>query len=567
MGYGENYWLRRLDTGRLGRRRFVGGTAVAGVGAASLALVGCGKGSSNNSGNLAVDATATPAATAAATQVAKPGGTYISGATGPIAGVDPHSSVYGGAAIVPVVYNYLLHEQVVMDAAVARGITYDLAASHKREADNVTYTFNLRNNVKIQPNKYGIAERPLDSDDVKASFDRMADPKSGANANGFFTRWVDKYVTPDKQTVQVVMKKPYAWTEASLGDNQFGAIVPKEWLANANLKKDAVGASGFMVNQLTEGQAAQMDKNPNYYRTGRPYIDSWVIKYFADQTTYRTAFQAGQLDIYAPVNHNESNQLKSADPTLIQYSDPSINFNSFWMNTTQKPWDDPRVRRAVNMAMNRQEYIDIIGQGVGEAIGPMTYCFKQALSPADLTKAQPFDVNGAKALFQQAGVTAFNFQYPTSSNVVDYVNIFVRHMQAAGVTATAQPLDAGTWVAGWFQSKLSASLSLNQQYMTPDAALGWWHTGSIHGNKTYDSGFSDPDVDAAIDKAASVLDEAGQIQAYQDAQKLILSKDPAMLNFFGQRAEIVVKPYVKNYVPALGSLWYTTLPDLWLDKA
>ena len=560
----NNYWLRKA-AGRINRRGFIGGAVALGTGAAGLGIVGCGGG--NGSGKLAVDATSTPAPTPAATQAARPGGTFLSGATGSISGVDPHNSVYNGAGIVPVVYNYLLREQAVMDAAVAKGVTYDLAASHKREADGITYTFNLRNNVKIQPNKYGIAERPLDSDDVKASFDRMADKKSAAGAFGFFNRWVDKYDAPDKQTVRLVMKKPYAWTEAVLGNNLYGAIVPKEWLADPNLKKDAVGASGFMVKQLTEGQVAQVDKNPNYYRTGRPYVDSWAMKQFADYTTWRTAFQAGQLDIYTPVNHDESNELKNADKTLVQYSDPSLDFDSFWMNVTQKPWDDPRARRAVNMAMNRKEYVDIIGHGVGEPIGPLTYAFKQALSPADLAKAQPFDVTGAKALFQQAGVTAFKFQHPTSSNVVDYVNIFVRQLQAAGVTATPEPQDAGTWVAGYFQGKLSASLSLNQQYMYPDHAMQWYHTGGIFGNNTYNTGQSDPELDDAIDKAAAIFDDAGQVKAYQDLQKLVLSKDPAMIHIFGQRTERLVKPYVKNYVAGLGSLWYTTLPDLWLDKA
>lgn len=558
------YW-ERVTTQRLGRRRFVGGAAMAGVGAASLGLVGCGD--DDDGGGVSAGATSTPAPTAVATPAPKKGGTYTTGATGPFAGVDPHNSVYGGAEIVPIVYNYLLRRQVAPAAADAKGVVYDLAESHKREADNLTYTFKLRGDVKIGPNKYNVSERVLDSEDVKASFDRMADKAKAASAWGFFNRWVDKYDFPDAKTVRLVTKKPYAWVEAVLGNNLMGAIVPKEWLADANLKKDAVGAGPFMLKQLTEGQQAALDKNPNYYRAGIPYVDSMVRKRFADQATARTAFQANQTDTYVAQNRDESNELKNADKSLQQFSDPGLGFNSFWMKITEKPWDDPRVRRAVNMAMNRKEFIDIIGHGVGEPIGPLTYAFKEALSKEELAKLQPFDVAGAKKLFQEAGVTEFKFQHPTSSNVVDYVNIFVRNMQAAGVAAKPEPLDAGTWVAQYFQSKLTASLSLNQTYQYPDHAMQWHHTGGIFGNNTYNTGFSDPALDEAIDKAAGIFDDAERTKAYQELQRSILAKDPAMLHIYGQRAEVLVRGYVKNYPAGLSSLGYWYDPEVWIDKA
>lgn len=557
----DNYWLR-ATSGRVNRRKFVGGAAFAGLGAASMALVGCGGG--NSGSKLAVNATSTPSAQP--TLPAKPGGTYNTAFTGPFAGVDPHNSVYGGAGILPMVYNYLFRMEVAPDAAAAKGIQYDLASSYKLEADNITYTFKLRNDVKVAANKNGVPERVIDSSDVKANWDRISDPKVGAIAYSQFHGWVDKYDTPDKQTVRLIMKKPYAWTEAVVGSNLRGAIVPQEWLANANLKKDTVGGGPFTLTQLTEGQIAQMDKNPTYYRQGRPYLDSYVIKSFADQTTYRTAFQSKQIDVYGPTNHDENLQLKQADNTLESFSDPSLGFLSFWMNTRMKPWDDPRVRRATNLATNRQEYIDVIGHGVGQAIAVLTYAFKEALPADEVAKIQPFDVATAKQLFSAAGVTQFNFQYPTSSNTPDYMNIFVRQMQAAGVTATPQPLDAATWVAQYYQNKLSAHLAQNQTYSTPDVAIGWHHTNGIYGNNTYDTGFSDPAVDTAIDTAAGTLDPAARLKAYQDAQRLIQSKDPAVWHFFGVRSEAVAYPYVMNFPAGLGALGTAFINDVWLNK-
>ena len=559
----DNYWLRRAN-GRVSRRGFMGGVLAAGAGAAGLGVVGCGGGSS---GKIAADATSTPRPTAVATLTPKKGGTWNSGATGTIAGVAPFSSNYNGVFPIALAYNYLFVNSLLNPET---GYLYDLATKHQAQVDQVTWTFNLRADAKIAPNKYGIPERPLDADDVKASFDYIATKANGTNAYAPFSQYFDKWDAPDKQTFRLVTKKPYAFTENVISHNLYCPIVPREWIAKGAdmMKADAVGGGAYVIKELTEGQIERMEPNPNYWDTGKPYLGAMVVKQFSDLVTWRSAFQAGQTDSYAPQNADEAAQLVSAEKGLIRYSDPGLSYNSFWMNMKQKPWDDGRVRRAVNMATNRQEYIDIIGHGVGEPIGPITYAFKSEALPKDeLAKLQPFDVAGAKALFQQAGVTEFKFQHPTSSNVADYVTIFVRQMQAAGVTAKAEPLDAGTWYGQYLGSTLTASLSLNQQYVTPDLAVTWYRTGGITGNNRFDTGFSDREVDAALDKAAATIDAKARAMAYQDVQRLVYKKDPAFFNFFGIRNEYVIRPHIMNYPAGQATnIQYAMNKNVWINK-
>ncbi len=448
MSNENNYWTRRLATSRVDRRRLIGGAAVAGVGAAGFALVGCGGDSSSSSSTSPAGGGSTPAsAGATASATPKKGGIYTTAFTGPFAGADPHNSVYGGAGIVPEVYNYLFRNLLAI--APERGIIYDLAQSHQIEADKVTMTFKLRNDVKITPNTQNVPERVLDSADALASWQRIADPKSGSNAFFFTNTWIDKMDAPDAQTFRLILKSPYAWAEATVGNNLYGAIVPKETLASADLKTKPVGAGPFKLAELVEGDHAKMDRNPNYYKQGKPYLDSLVIRAFADQTTWLTAYTSQQVDYYVATNQDEAKQVQS-NVSGTQYShELGTGYLSFWMNTKNQPWSDPRVRQAVNLATNRDEYIQLIGHGVGEAMGPLSPVFgKYVLSKEELKAAQPFNVGDAKKLFDAAGIKEFSFSHPTSSNVGDYVNIFVRQMQAAGVTAKPQPLDAGTWVAG-----------------------------------------------------------------------------------------------------------------------
>ncbi len=560
----NNYWLRTTSQ-RLSRRRLMGGAAAAGVGATALGLVGCG---GDSGSKVAVDATSTPTAAVAATKAPKKGGIWNSGATGTISGFAPFSNNYNGVFANARTYNYLIVKNLF---APDVGILYDLASAHKVQADGVTWTLTLRPDVKIGPNKAGVPERALDAEDVKASFDYIGNKATGANAFQPFNDYFEKWDAPDRQTVRLITKKPYAFTEDVVAHHVYCPIVPKELVTKGTdaLKTDIAGGGAWVVKEATEGQLIRLEPNPNYWDKGKPYLDARVSKQFADQVTWRTAFQAGQIDSYAPPNADEAAELVKAEKGVIRNSNPSLNYLSFWMNLKQKPWSDARVRRAVNMATNRQEYIDIIGKGVGEPIGPITYAYKSEALPKDeLAKLQPFDSAGAKKLFREAGITEFKFQHPTSSVTVDYVTIFVRQMRDAGVTAKPEPLDAGTWYGQYAASALTASLSLNQQYVTPDLALGWYRTNGITGNNRFDTGFSDPEVDAALDKASSTIDAKARATAYQDVQRLLYKKDLPFFNFFGARAEAVHRPFIMNY-PTAGAANVDAHieKNAWIDKA
>jgi peptide/nickel transport system substrate-binding protein len=564
----RGYWQRALG-GRTSRRAVLRGSALGAAGLAGAALIGCGSSSKSTPTPAAATkaaGAATAAATAAATQAAQPktGGNYRTGFTGPFAGVDPHNSVYGGSGIVPQVYSYLIRKEVMRPDA---GTINELSSSHALQSDNVTWVFKLRADAKIAPNAHSVPERPMDSEDVVKSWDRVADAKVGSNGYIFFSRWVDKYDAPDAQTVRIILKKPYAWVEEQVGDNLQGAIVPKEWLASADIKKDAVGSGPFMLKELTEGQRAVMVRNPNYYETGKPYLDQTTILAFQDQATYRTAFSSGQLDGYGALDIEEAKQLEQSVKNVVRYEDTSTGYDSFWMRVDQPPWNDGRVRRAMNMAMDRSQYISLIGKGQGTAMGPVAPVFGDyALPAAELAKLQPYDPTQAKQLFSAAGVSEVAFNHPTSSNMNDYVNILVQQLQKVGVTAKPGPQDAGTWVAAYFSSKLAASFSLNQSYKTPDFALQWYHTGGITGNGHYDTGFSVPEVDAAIDKAAGTLPEADRKAAYLDAQRTVFKNDPPFLNVFNVAGNPLVYKTVQNYVHGPGtSINYYSVRNIWLN--
>ncbi|MBI2760497.1 MAG: ABC transporter substrate-binding protein [Chloroflexi bacterium] len=504
------------------------------------------------------------AATTAPEQQPKAGGEYRLGTTSATAGVDPHNSVLGGASIVPIVYNYLVRTSLL---APDKGILPELALSWEQAADKVTTIFKLRPDAMVQENTRGVPVRALDAEDVKLSFERVGDPKAAANGFSWVSRWVDRFEAVDKTTFKVVTKEPYAWTMNNIGNNLYSAVVPREWLASADIKKWAVGSGPYMLQTLEEGAQWSVARNPNFWEKGKPYITTRTMRIFADQATYRTAFSTNQLDAYAAITSAEAKQLIASRKETQFYQDPSLGFESFWMNTRVKPFDDPRVRRAIRRAVNPEEYIQIITTGDGITIGPVTYALKDYTLPVDeVKKLVPTNLQEAKQLLQAAGQSSFTIKPEFAPRNADHLNIFTRQLAAAGITVEGAALDLGAWAASLFQSKPPASFHSNQEYATPDIALAWHVTGGVFGNGKYDTGFSDPQVDADWKKAAGILDEKERIKAYQDLQRLIISKDMADFHFYALRANTVIANDVINAPRGLGSLGNYYAKDVWLNR-
>jgi ABC-type transport system substrate-binding protein len=117
-----------------------------------------------------------------------------------------------------------------------------------------------------------------------------------------------------------------------------------------------------------------------------------------------------------------------------------------------------------------------------------------------------------------------------------------------------------------FQSRPSASLTINQEYANPDLALHFHAAGGVTGNGRYDTGFSDAEVDAAIRKASGIQDEAARRAAYLDAQRLVFAKDPAVFFLTTREVDLLQTKALKGVRRGVGSLWTAFAPDYWLDR-
>ena len=239
----------------------------------------------------------------------------------------------------------------------------DLAESYTVSDDGLTYTFKLRDGVKFHNG------RVMTSADVKYSFERAVNPATQSPGGGYFSMiggyddvaggkvgTLSGIETPDDTTVVFKLSRPDA-TFLHLMAINFGYIVPKEEVekAGADWGKKPVGTGAFKFVEWVSGQNIKLERNKDYFRAGVPYLDNITFEFGQDPTVSVLRLKKGEIDILGdgipPAQFTEI----MGDPTNkdLRAAGNQLHTGYVTMNVTQPPFDNLKVRQAVNMAINK----------------------------------------------------------------------------------------------------------------------------------------------------------------------------------------------------------------------
>jgi peptide/nickel transport system substrate-binding protein len=295
-------------------------------------------------------------------------------------------------------------------------------------ADGRTITYHLRKDAKWSD---GV---PFSADDVVFSTKVVLNP-----ANNEVTRegWdlIDKIDEPDKYTVRYHLKKPYASYVvtyfSSGGANP--SVLPVHLLGklpninNAPYNALPVGIGPFKYASWKRSDSVTMVPNPLYFR-GRPKLQKIVFKIVPDRNTVMTQLQTHEIDLWTPVAAAFYDRLKTI-PGIAITRQPGYGFNHLDIQTQHPGLDDPRVRRALRMGIDREELKQKISHGIGiiqdDPVSPANPAFDKAV-PTDR-----FDLDAAGKLLDEAGWTmgpggirakgghAMNYVFATSTGTPD----------------------------------------------------------------------------------------------------------------------------------------------------
>ena len=283
-----------------------------------------------------------------------------------------------------------------------------LAESYALSEDGLTYTFRLRPGVKFHNG------REMTADDVKYSLDRVTNPATQSPGAGFFgsiagydaagDAGLSGVKVIDPLTVEITLSRPDATFLHVMALN-FASVVPKEAVeaAGDDFGKQPVGTGAYKLAEWTLGQRLVFDKNADYWRAGVPYLDSVVFEVGQEPVVALLRLQNGEVDVPGDGIPPAKFQEVMADPAQAErvVVGGQLHTGYITLNVTTPPFDKVEVRKAVNMAINKDRIVQIIN---GRAV-PATQPLPPSMPGYTAGYAgYAYDVEGAKALLAEAGV-------------------------------------------------------------------------------------------------------------------------------------------------------------------
>ncbi|GAC1316811.1 MAG: ABC transporter substrate-binding protein [Chloroflexota bacterium] len=403
----------------------------------------------------------------------------------------------------------------------------DLAESWTAMADGKTWIFKLRPNAKWH-NLAPLNGRPVTAEDVAWSFERFMQTSPQKSA---FNQ-VSNVSVADPSTVQFTLKDVYAPFENLLGSPVFW-IVPKEVVdQDGDLSRRVVGSGPFIFDKFDSGVSISGKRNADYYRPGEARVEAFVSLILPDTATQMAGLRAHELD-YLEVPDQELPGLKRSNPE-IQYVDREFNLLPFvYWKVDKPPFNDPRVRQAVSMALNRDNIIQVIlnGRGNWNNFVP-TALSEWWLDPRSgdqgpTAKNFQYDPATARQLLSAAG-------YPDGLKVnlistPGYGDVFAQSVElvqqgfkAAGIDATIQMQEYATYIATTFAGKFEGGNVLVYGLETPFTEPHDYLFNMYHPNGTRNhAGINDAKLTAMIEQQMRTLDKAARKQQIFDIQRYL----------------------------------------------
>jgi peptide/nickel transport system substrate-binding protein len=446
-----------------------------------------------------------------------------------------------------------------------------LAKSWTVSPDGRLYTFELQSGVKWHDGK------PFTADDVVFSVDkflRSEHPRARVVINQFVHNV--RALSPTK--VEIALKEPFApFLKAFVSDNM--PIVPKHIYDGKDFKTNPanqtpIGTGPFKLKEWRKGAYIQLEKNPDYWQKGKPYLDSIVFNVIPDAASRAVAFERGDVHVVSANDIDGVDVARLKKVANAQYTIEGWEMFSkqayMQMNFARAPFDNIKVRQAVMMGMNKKFIIDNIFFGLGKpATGPISST--TPFYDSNVT-AYNYDLKKARALIKESGVDVSKtpikiLAYPYGSSW-DRLGEYTRQsLEQLGFKVEIESADAGTWAKRVSDFDFDVTFSYTSQYGDP--ALGvsrlYLARNIVKGSAFVNNqGYNNPAMDKLWDQAASTVSTTERQALYSTIQKQLVN-DVANGYLFEMDIPTIYNSKVKNLIQSSIGL-NDTFADVYLEK-
>jgi peptide/nickel transport system substrate-binding protein len=447
----------------------------------------------------------------------------------------------------------------------------DLAQSWTVSDDYLSYTFKLHQGVKFHDGS------ELTSADVKASWDRIISPPEGViSARRSNYQMIKRIEAPDLYTVVFRLNHPSPSFLTTLA-HPANFIFAKKYLNQdpQYYKAHAVGTGPFKLKNYVRGSHIELERNPNYWKKGLPYLDGITYFIIKDTSARAKALRSDRVDAelrYLPRSEADAIKEQLGDRIVVATPRPS-NTHGVTFNIDKKPFDDERVRKALSLALDRYDMAKTLGPiALLDTVGGMMHPdSKWGLSQEELEQFPGFgrdhqaNLQEAKRLLAEAGYPDGFKTVLTNRNLkTPYIDMGVYLISAwkkIGVEAEHKLEETATWS----QSRVNRDFELvgdpygSATVGDPDEMLDKFVTGAQENFGR----FSDPVVDALFAQQAREMNEQKRIQLVKEIDKRILEKVWRIQGLWYTRVE-VRSAKIRNYEPQPSHWMNRRFEDVWL---
>ena len=530
--------------------------------AASLAMTGCG-GSGGSTGDTSAAGGETPAATAPAAGESKGAQVDTAGYLIAVLNADIQTADVQKTSKdyqTPMnIFDRLVDIQVGEDGSTS--IEPSLAESWDISEDGLTYTFHLRQGVKFHNGNDFTAE------DVAYTFHRLLTVEGGVNS-GFVDQVkgsdellagtadsLEGLEVVDDYTVKITLKEPYAAFLAcisspgvSIYDSEATEAAGDQFGLDPAV---TVGTGPFVFTSWTLNDQLVLTRNDDYWK-GSTKLPGVVVKIVPDTETQTMMFESGELDII-----DLDFVTDATDRFVATYPDQIVEGNRvgttyFTMNQNIEPFNNLQVRKAVQMAIDRQAILDALYGGRGQV--------EQGIFPHGLIgfnpnqEVIPYDPEAAKALLAEAGYAdGFTMELAADSSASDTVTmaleIIKEQLAEVGINAEIKNYDQATWLDTRKSGELGSFMSTwTADFNDPDNFI-YTFFGNAENTKIRSLNYPDAGVMARVAAARGIVNDDERIAEYNALEEKLIHEDAAWVPMYSRKHLWAVSKRVQDFVP------------------
>ena len=431
------------------------------------------------------------------------GGDVVVGIQQDLDSLDPHKAVAAGTS--EVLFN-------IFEGLVKPNENGDLvptvASDYTISDDGTVYTFVLRDGIKFHSGNLVTVEDIVYS--VKRSAGLLKDKDASINVKSALSNIKDVTAT-DNKTVKITLKTPDTELLAYLTT----AIIPANYDGQ---ETKPIGTGPFKFVSFSHQQSLVMEKNPDYWGE-KPYLDKVTFKIVEKADIAMMELQGGTIDIFPYLTNDQANQIK--DKFNVKVGNMNM-VQGLFLNNAKAPFNNPKVREALNYAVNRQEILDFVAGGNGTVIQSAVFPGFTKFYNKSLSTYYSQDVEKAKALLTEAGYAkglSFTIKVPSGYQYhIDTAQVIVDQLAKIGVTAKIQTVEWNSWLSDVYNNRNYEATVIG--LVAPLAArelLGRYDSKATNNFVNY----TNSEYDKILKEALVTTDDTTKVENYKELQRIL----------------------------------------------